>query len=273
MRTLMLAGMLAAALRVPAAETPANTWVTLSEEDSGAREWPAFWYDARAKRFIASAGMGAGKPHFDTEAFDPAAGVWTNLYPEGAPYKVERGPTDAPPAGIKDGEPTLKPDANGVVRVQRAYNAYGRDSNVFYQFARSDADGSVYAYLLETTMRFDPATRAWTDLKANRYSQCRGSWLIYGALAYDPVNNEIVALGGTSDEDGGTPGTWTYRIADNQWTKRPQGSAERKALNAQARALYARAAAFINACRNRFYVTETEAEAKQDLPAQAGALA
>ena len=269
--TLLTAGVLVGA--ASAAEPPANSWVKLVEEKTGAREWPAFWFDPQSGKFVLSAGHGSGKLHFDTETFDAASGKWLNAYPEGSPYKAESGPTDAPGAGIRDDQPPLKADANGVMRIQRAFNPYVRDSGVFFQYARSTDDGAVYAHFLETTMRFDPRKRQWSDLKANRFSKCQGRWLIYGSLAYDPVNKEILSIGGTSDEDGGTPGTWSYSIAANEWKKLSPGSAEFKALNVEARTLHARAAAFINACRNRFYVTESEAEAKQDLVAGANELA
>jgi hypothetical protein len=257
-------------------ELPANKWFRLVEEDTGARQWPAFWYDPGLKRFLLSAGVCRKQRHYDTEAFNVTTRKWSNLYPSGSPYKVVSGPTDARGVRFPIGQP-LKTDAAGVMRILRGLNPYRCDPGIFFQYARSTKDGYLYAHLLEKTIRFDPGTRQWSDLKANRFSKAgnpvRKSWLIYGSLAYDPVNKEILSVGGTSDEDGGTPGTWCYSITANRWKKLSPGSAQLKALNAEAGRLHVRAAAFINACRNRFYLTESEVEAKTNLAAGANDLA
>ena len=227
------------------------------------------YFDPKLGRFVLTGGGARKQPHFDTELFDLETLKWANAYPVGAPYTAEAGPTDAPGVDIRDNEPGLKADKNGVMRILRALNPYGRDPGAFHQWAWCPDDGKLYAYFQDGTLAFDPKQRVWADLKVPRFSQCRDSWHIYGALAYDPINKEFLSIGGTSDEDGGTPGTWTFQPAEGAWNKLSPGSKELRQLSAEAKALRVQMAAFINACRNRFYVTDTEAEAKADLAAGA----
>jgi len=252
---------------------PANTWVRLGTEETGGREWPVFFFDPNLGKFVVSGGTARKQSHADTEHFDAGSGKWTNVYPAGAPYKAESGPTDAPGVDFRRNDVPLKADQNGVMRIVRGINPYEWDPGTFRQWAYHPDDGKVYAYLMDATLVLDPKAGAWADLKAPKFSQGHSSWLLYGALAYDPVNKEVVSVGGTSDEDGGTPGTWTFSVASKEWKKLSHGSKELKELNAGARAVHAKLAAVINAARNRFYVTESEAEAKQDLTASANELA
>ncbi|MCX7806477.1 MAG: kelch motif-containing protein, partial [Planctomycetota bacterium] len=246
-------------------DAPPNTWVRLAEEQTGARAWPMFHFDPAGGRFVTSGGVPKGPAHFDTETFDPAEGRWRNAYPAGAPYGNESGPSDAPGVPFRENELPLKADANGVVRLVRGLNPYVWDPGFFHQSARCPADGKFYAYLFDATIRLDPATWRWEDLKVPRFSKGRNSWLLYGSMAWDPVNGELVFIGGTSDEPGGTPGTWTFAPAAGQWKRLASGSAAMRGLGVEAEAARAAAAAFVNACRNRFYLTESDAESKQDL--------
>src|SRR6185369_12352826 len=111
---------------------------------------------------------------------------------------------------------------------------------------------------------FDPKTSTWSDLGVPAFPPKNQSICMYGSLAYDPVNKELLYTNGTCDCDGGSPGSWTFNIASKEWKKLSPGSAEMKELNADAAALNKKLAAWINACRNRFYCTESEAEEKAD---------
>ncbi len=81
-----------------------------------------------------------------------------------------------------------------------------------------------------------------------------------------PVHQEIVSCGGNSDNDGGSPGA-------KQWARVAAGSEKLRALRENARKLERGMHVLVNAWRNRFYITETEAEAKADIGKQAAALA
>ncbi|MCX7805388.1 MAG: kelch repeat-containing protein, partial [Planctomycetota bacterium] len=215
-----------------------------------------------------------GPGHWDTEVFDLATGKWSNLYPKGAPYKNARGPTDAPGVNTKN----VGANKDGFLRFLRSSDPWERWAPAYYQGAISSDDGRIYAYLFARTLVFDPETCAWKDLGLPAISKHAGGWmspwpLTFGSLAYDPVNKEVISVGGTSDEDGGTPGTWAFNIAAGKWSRVAVGSKELNELHAEAKRLHAKTAAFVNFCRNRFYVTETEEEARADLSAGAKELA
>ena len=282
----LVAGVLAA--RAPAAgESPAapespklkgsaaNAWVKLAEEPDGARDTPLFCYAPNLGRFILSGGI-AGKPQrFDTELFDAGAGKWTNAHPKDGPYKNESGLTDAPSSGYTGWPtPAFQADKAGVsrIRMDGENAAYETDTRLHCQYAFDPAGGKLYAYFFDITAAYDPAERKWTDLKAAKFSKTSPFALMYGSLAYDPVNKEILSVGGTSDEPGGTPGTWVFQIAAGAWKKVEAGSKELKVLGAEAESLRAKTAALANLARNRFYVTESDAEAKENLSARAEAL-
>lgn len=253
-------------------DAPANTWVQLASEPTGGREWPVFFFDPAAKQLVLSAGGYEGPAHFDTELFDPVAAKWTNAYPKDAPYKAASGPTDAAKVAFGD-TGVFKVDAHGVNRILRSLNPYLREPGTYHQWAYSPDDRKLYAYFMDHTLAFDPAARVWSDLKAPKFSKSADFPLTYGALAYDPVNKEVLSLGGTSDEDGGSPGTWAFNIAAGTWKRVPAGSPELTALSTQARTLRRQVAAFVNACRNRFYHTESAAETGGDLAGRARGLA
>ncbi len=252
-------------------QTPVNTWVKIGEEETGARDWPVFFFDGKLGRFVMSGGGVNGKPHYDTEFFNAAVEQWVNAYPEGVPYRAPAGPTDAPDVNFNDEKKdVLKADANGVARIWRKINPYMRDPGMYHQWAVNGQDGVVYAYFQDATLRFDTATRLWTDLKTPPFSKARGGYaMLYGSLAFDPVNKEVLSIGGTSEEDGGSPGTWAYSIAENTWKRVAVGSVAQKEIQARVRGIRVLAERLVNACRNRFYGTENKSEAVADLGAVA----
>jgi hypothetical protein len=259
-----------ASLRAKLAAARPNTWVKLKEETGGSRKLPAFVYDATAKRFILTGGRISKGRRYDTETFDPSNLSWRNFYPEGAPYNKASGPTDAP--GVKLPRPVraLAKDKNGILRVVGTYNPWQYEPEFHHQWAWCAKDRRIYVYKHARTIAFDIRSRRWQDLKAEPFSKCLGGnkWpSTFGSLAYDPVNHEILSVGGTSDEDGGTPGTWAFDIDAGKWNRVRTGSKALKSLNASAGKLQEECAARVNMCRNRFYATESDEEAKADLAA------
>jgi hypothetical protein len=265
-------GLLTAA-QDPASPPPAlqgaapHTWVKLSEETSGGREWPMFHFVPSIGRFVLSGGGHEGPVHFDTEVFDLASATWRNAYPNNSPYKNETGPTDAPAVDFRD-KFVLKDDSNGVARLHRNLNPYGKEPGTYFQSTFAPDDGRIIAYYQDATLSYDPKLRQWEDLKVARFSKSPDFTLVYGSLAYDPVNKEILSVGGTSDEDGGSPGTWAFSLAGRTWTRVPAGEG-----SAPARALDRASAALVNALRNRLHATENAAEETRDLTAAANDLA
>ena len=256
------------------ADAPPNVWVKALVTKTGWREAPLFVYVPTLKRFVMASGMqsygGMVPRHYDTEELDLAQLKWFNAYPSdvaasrpesgpvGEAYSKERIPqgSHGPELFYKDG---------GHLRV----GAGGQwlTSRVDYECCYVPDDGKVYAYLHDKTLRYDPKARTWEDLRAKPRTSCR----VWGSMTYDPVNKEILHAGG----DGGSAdvATWAFSIEKNEWRRLEFGSPEARDLHAKAKALRWQAKALLGAACNRFAITETDAEAKADLAAQAAALA
>lgn len=172
------------------AEAPPNTWVRLATEATGARMRPVFYFEPALKKFVVSGGEAFKEAHADTEYFDPATNAWTNVYPPGAPYKTERGPTDTAGVDWRRNNVPLKTDKNGVMRVIRGVNPYEWDPGIYAQWAFNPDEGKCVAYLLNATVSFDGKTGEWMDLKVPAFTKAHTSFASYGSLAWDPVNKE-----------------------------------------------------------------------------------
>ena len=216
-----------------------NTWVKLCESKTGGRSSPIFFYAPQLKRFVVTGGRpggnyAKGKPHYSTEHFDLAARAWTNAYPEGAPYKNASGVTDAPaPKGNKS---ILGKDAQDRLEILRFASAYGTDTRAHNQWTFDPDSQTLYAYLFKRTIAYDAAKRAWSDLGTEAFNK-GGYAMVWGSLCYDPVNKEVLSIGGSSAERGGTPGTHVYKIAENKWEKLACGSEALRGLGAKAEQL------------------------------------
>lgn len=257
------------------AKLPDNVWVRLCEEETGARDWPLFTYAPQVGKFVLSGGVnqGGGKlRHFDTEFFDLSARRWVNGYPAAALYKNLTGPTDAPGSG-HDGWPKkpFQTMTNGITRVRMDDQnaAYGSDTRLHHQYALHGGDGRIHLFFHGETGAYDPQARQWSVLPATNFVDGGGYHMMYGSLAYDPINREIICHGGTSQDDGGSPGTWRLAASDAQWERLDIGTPAAQALSAAAHRLDRTAQALVNRWRNRFYLTESVDEAKAPL-AQSG---
>lgn len=258
-------------LSVRLAETPPNRWVKVDEVESGGRNSPMLFYDAHREGVFLVGGTPGGnygnaKRHFEVEFFDPKSGAWSNLYPPNAPWKNLAGVTDAPAMGNQ-----AKPlrEANGIVRLGMFPDAYGTDSRAHFQWAYAPDQRRLYAYLFNKTIFYDTAARTWQDSGAAPFSK-GGFPMVWGNMGYDPVNREILSIGGSSAELGGTPGTWVFSTTTtNGWRKLEPGSAELKRIHESAMKLRREAWALLSACRARYFVAESEAEAKQSLSSRA----
>jgi len=279
---LLLSGLLwageATAGRTPSAasltEAPANTWVKILTEKTGGREQPLFVYVPTIRKFVMATGIqatgGIVPRHYDTEEFDLAAVTWVNAYPPAvAAGRPESGPLgddyakararmgyNGPELFYKDGD-FLRLGAGGQwLRTRTTYD-----------WTCAPDTGTVYLYLQDKTLCYDAAARTWEDLGAKPLAACR----VWGAMAYDPVNQEILHSGGGAGS--ADVSTWAFRLEKNEWRKLDFGSAPMKALGEKAKALRWQAKALLGATSNRFDITETDAEAKADLSGKAAELA
>ncbi len=253
---------------------PPNTWVKAIEEKTGGRQQPLFVYVPSLKRFVMAVGMqatgGTVPRHYDTEELDLATGRWLNAYPPGvAASRPASGPLDTAYAEArtkmgyhgfelfyKDGD-FLRPAAGGQwVKTRTTYD-----------WTCAPETGKVYLYVLDKTLCYDAAARTWQNLGAGP----AGPHRVWGAMAYDPVNREVLLIGGGSGSDA--PSTLAYSAEKNEWRALAFGSAEMEALHEKAKVLRWRAKALVGAAANRFDLTETEEEAKADFTKQAKDLA
>ncbi len=246
---------------------PSNTWVKIHEfPESGARAAPAFFYDLSLRKFVLTGGApggayGQSPRHYDTEEFDLASAVWSNAYPSGAgsDYAPVSGATHAPQTLRDDAAREFRRDKAGYLRIPWWYG-YGNGSGVYFQFAWDADSRKLLACIQNQTVIYDPVSRAWSQTSAAPFS--KGAFMHWGSFCYDPIHHEVVSVGGTSDEAGGTPGTWVYRVSDNRWEKLQLGSEAQNNLRARVDATTRAAATVVGVCRNRFHLTETAAEAR-----------
>ena len=253
-----------------------NTWVKLVESKTGAREQPAFVWASRAGKFVAAVGQqatgGAVPRHYDTEEFDLTAARWKNAYPPGMEKdRPESGPVSEEYTkqrmmhGNSGGSPFykdgdhLRPSAGGQWNNAKTYGEY-------CYVPEGGAGGTLYVCLWGKTLGYDVAGRTWKELGPGR-EKCR----IWGSMAYDPINKEIVHAGGA----GGSAdvSTWAYDIGKNEWRKLEFGSEAMKKLHAAAVDLCWQAKVLLGRTASRHASAETAGEAKVDLPAEAGKLA
>jgi hypothetical protein len=152
---------------------------------------------------------------------------------------------------------------------------YTTGSHLFHQFTYQPDQGQLYTYFMDVTATYDPRRRQWQTLDAKKFTRTdqRSFHHIYGSLAHDPVNNQILSVGGTSVEDGGSPGVWAFDIAAGQWERVLSGSEAFRRAGSDAESLNRQVRALVNRVRNRFYVTESANEARDDLAAAAVGLA
>jgi galactose oxidase-like protein len=269
LRTFVLCAMIVmcgAAWAATLDDAPANTWVQIHRsEKSGQRSSPIFFYEPAMKKFVLSGGVARGARHYDNEEFDLKTLKWTNAYPKGAPaeYAPESGPSKAPFFSRRN-EKKLRAwtkDAAGYLRIPW-WGSYGNSSMAYWQWTYDTDAKKLVAYIQNKTVIYDPATRLWSMTGVKPFS--KGTQMHWGSLCYDPINQEIVSVGGTSDEKGGTPGTWTYWPTEKKWEKlsfKRNGDGIRTEVQKTKRLVWA----LMSACRNRLHSTETPKEAKLDL--------
>ncbi|MHC4914982.1 MAG: sigma-70 family RNA polymerase sigma factor, partial [Planctomycetota bacterium] len=286
--TVAAAGGGLAAQRLLAAEAPAlpetlksappNTWVKVLEAKSGGRDQPVFVYASKLGRFVAAAGMqhyGGVKPrHYDTEELDLEKLMWFNAYPPG----TEKGRPESGPVGKEYAEQRAKHGYNGRrlfykdgehLRLGAGGQWHnGKTYGEFCYVPEKGEAGTVYAYMhKKVTAAYDVAARTWKDLKAEPRTKAR----IWGSMCYDPVNKEVLHVGGGSGS--AELGTWAYSVEKNQWRELELGSEALKELWSRAKVLRWSAKVLLGRCASRHQQAETDEEAKVDLPAEAAGLA
>jgi hypothetical protein len=196
------------------AELPANTWTLLRQDSAGARRGSALRYAPKAGVFVLWGFMNDDPdllqeqplmriPEYDVVAFDLDGKKWQSQFPSewadawkkqlplayvprtysgittGSERTVLRGPT-----AEREGVP--RPDLN-IVFDQVVYHP-PTESLIYF------TGGLTVAYHVQR--------RRWTDLRPVQSPPP----VVAGSLAYDPVHDEIVLLGGGHVAERGRDG-------------------------------------------------------------------
>jgi len=160
---------------------------------------------------------------------------------------------------------------------------------VYFQFASIPDSEQIFTYICNRTVVADlstsevkglkgspsPGANPECLLKAKQLGSYNGdhSHLIWGSLCYDPVNKEILSVGGINSSLAGTPGVWHYSLEKQAWRRGEFSDAQTKKTRVAIKALGERVWTLVSLARSRFFVSETAKEAKVDLAADAEKLA
>ncbi len=252
-----------------AAAAEANAFVEAQKEPDGGRFGAALVYAPHLKKFVLAGGLAPGKygRHYDTEEYDLAGNEWANAYPKG-------GEQGRPASGLIKGFDNDERHGMWIkegdkLRPSSWDYGYAGDTRWYRQWCYAPDRKTLYAYVRSTFGSYDVDKREWTDI-GKPYG--RGTRL-GGALGYDPVNREVVAFGGASGEAAGGSDTWLFGVEAGEWRKAEPGSAAHRKLSSEAEELQAESWALLSAARNRFWIADTEEEAKADLSARCSKLA
>lgn len=202
----------------------ANNWVQITGNQTGLRPYGTLVYLPDSNSFILSMGtfeQNANQPYTEMR-FNWNTGQWINLLPNDSLYgkwanltgnTFGKGIYKEPYFGLYTIDGYLRPNLYPV-----------RGPKAYYQYAYNSDDGRIYYYLNNKTISYDTRSRRWNDLNpaTNPVLNCKGGSLalIWGAMCYDPVNQEILLFGGGgADVDSGNVGTWIYKPSNNTWTR------------------------------------------------------
>jgi len=241
-----------------AANLKPNLWAKVVERKTGGRSAPGLFYAPGIGRLVLFAGSPShyGRHRrYDVEELDLAAGKWVNAYPPGR----AAGRPDSGPVKI-----AFKQVRGKLLRLDGKALRIGEPFAAF-QYAWVPPQKKLYVYLGDSMVTYDPPTRTWAYVKAAPRKGA-GRW---GSLVYDPVNNELMMVGGHGGSD---VGTWAFDLARNEWRRLACGSHALKTLHAAAKTRQWDAVTLLGLAANRFSVAETDEEAKADLSACARTL-
>jgi hypothetical protein len=216
------------------ADLPVRKWVQLRDDASGARRGCAVRYAPEAGAFFLWGFMDADPefrqeepamavPEYDMVAFDLDARRWRDHLPARweAQWSKKLPPTFVPRCyhGLTSGS------ERSLFRPPEGYPAEAArpDPNiVFDQAAYHPPTKSLVYFAGGLTAAYHVTQRRWTNLAPAHAPPP----VLGGALAHDPLNNELVLFGGghVAEEgpDGrivGYTGTWAYSFADRDWRR------------------------------------------------------
>ncbi|MBL8027183.1 MAG: T9SS type A sorting domain-containing protein [Fibrobacteres bacterium] len=218
-----------------------NTWNQISSgKTAGGAYQMALVYQSDSNRFLIT--MGSHKTDsaaYSELMYSTAIGKWINFFPDPSLYGIW-GDSAGTTKGLgKMGNPVFnspyfifKNISYGGKSYLRPSLRHYRSSNAFSQYAYNSDDGKIYYFISNMTFTYDTRTRIWDTLQIvhnpsvsqHNFSE---AYLRWGSMAYDPVNKEILLVGGggIANPKDGSSGIWTFKPATKTWSKAVYGSA------------------------------------------------
>ena len=215
-----------------AQQRSANRWVEVRRDAVGARRGSAIRYVAEADAFFLWGFFDYDRnllqeqplmetPEYDVVAFDPDQHVWRNILP---PRREREFTRKLPLAYVPRTYSAITTGSERTVLRGSTGDAEGTprpDLNiVFDQVAYNPEIGALVYFTGGLTAAYKVSERRWADL-APAHSPPP---VLGGSLAYDPVNREIVLVGGgfvaernAAGQPAGYTGTWL--LGANDWRR------------------------------------------------------
>ena len=91
-------------------------------------------------------------------------------------------------------------------------------THYFNQAAYVPSRRKAYFFVAGRLHAFDLPAKRWSEVKAPGGPPL----VVWGAMEYDPVNEELVLFGGGAGPDGRRPGTWLFNLKSGKWSRPPQ---------------------------------------------------
>lgn len=221
----------------PLPKAPANTWVRITGLQTGARRNSAFFYSDAIERFVVAQGLGHEKKvvrPYDVQTLDLSKTQWLNHFPPGSDG-AWGGPTGAAEAagfphsvnywGFKDKAGIVRPP--GRLGCENGF-AVAPGGEGFYLYCRGPRrlvgikPGCLWFY--------DVKTRTWRQIAPEHEIDTPAfkppPELIGAALVHEPVNNELLLLGGQAPNvAGASAGNWSFSLESKSWSRLPEPEA------------------------------------------------
>ncbi len=261
-----------------AGELPEGRWVKVGTGGGCNRTSSAVVWLAKEKKFLVVAGM-RGMPKKDfprttyaLQTYDPQARKWENRFPKGKEkaWTDAKGNSKAPRHPGSSNWVVLK-DSKGNVRLSRSaqvasYFAFDPEAEHLYvalagHTLERDLRGKTLPIL-----RYKVAERTWemVDSAGPPVKPLYGPLKMSGSrLVMDPVNKELLFIGGMGHGIGaadGTVGSWAFSIEGKTWRRLASRSEALDPLFAKVTAAIRPARDGMAAARNAFYAGMKPAE-------------
>ncbi len=217
-----------------AGNLPPNQWTELASDPAGARRGCGVRFASKAGAFFLWGFMNDDPDlegrlmkvnEYDMVLFDPSSGRWRNHLPLDKQEEWSRQLPMAYSPGTYMGITTGS--RRTIMRGEaEAYDGVPRPALniVFDQVAYRPVDNSLLYFTGGLTAAYDLERRTWKDLQPVHSPPP----VLGGAIAYDPVRDEMVLAGGGHIAEAGSgralkgyTGTWVYSYRDNDWQQLP----------------------------------------------------